>query len=198
MNAFHLALPLLVAATQLAGQDARLKSRLASEAFRSVQLLVDSARSSGLPTEPLIQKALEGQSKSAPGDRIVGAVRLMLESLRQSRVALGQQSNSEELIAGANAFRAGATPATVSALRRQRGRDVTVPLSVLTDLVARGVTAAAAARAVNAMVDQGVSDRDILLLRTRIEEDIRSGVTPGAALDRRLSGLPAAASPRRP
>jgi hypothetical protein len=182
----------------LAAQDARLEARLAPETAREVRLLLDSARHAALPTEPLVQKALEGQSKNAPPPRIVGAVRLLLGALRDARLALGDDSPEPELIAGANALRAGAPPATLSALRRQRGRELTVPLSVLTDLVARGVGAAAASRAVSTMVGDGLADRDFLLLRTQVEQDIRTGVAPGSALDHRLSGLPAAAPPRQP
>lgn len=188
----------LLVAPALAAQDPRLEARLAPDTRREVLLLVDSARQAALPTEPLVQKALEGQSKNAPPERIVGAVRLLLGALRDARLALGGAATAPELVAGANALRAGAAPATVSALRRERGREVTVPLSVLTDLVARGVPAAAASRAVTSMVHDGLPDRDFLLLRTQVEQDIRTGTAPGNALDRRLSGLPAAAPPRRP
>ena len=189
---------LLFLAPALAAQDTRLDARLAPETRREVLVLVDSARLAALPTEPLVQKALEGQSKNAPPERIIGAVRLLLGALRDARLALGGNATGPELVAGANALRAGAVPATVSALRRQRGSEVTVPLSVLTDLVARGVPAAAASRAVTTMVHDGLPDRDFLLLRTQVEQDIRTGTAPGNALDRRLSGLPAAAPPRRP
>jgi len=189
---------LLLLAPALAAQDPRLDTRLTPETKREVLVLVDSARLAALPTEPLIQKALEGQSKNAPSERIIGAVRLLLGALREARLALGAEATGPELVAGANALRAGAAPATVSALRRERGREVIVPLSVLTDLVARGVPAAAASRAVTTMVQDGLPDRDFLLLRTQVEQDIRTGMVPGSALDRRLSGLPAAAPPRRP
>jgi hypothetical protein len=199
MNSLRLLLlSTLLVVRPLAAQDPRLDARLAPETVREVQVLLDSARIASLPTEPLVQKALEGRSKNAPPPRIIGAVRLLLGALRDARLALGTEATASELIAGANALRAGAPPATVSALRRQRGREVTVPLSVLTDLVARGVSAAAASRAVSTMVGDGAADRDFLLLRTQVEQDIRTGAAPGSALDRRLSGLPAAAPPRRP
>ena len=199
MNPTRLSLILaLLIAGPLAAQDGRLEARLAPETAREVRLLLDSARVASLPTEPLIQKALEGQSKNALPDRIIGAVRLLLGGLRNARQALGETVSGPELVAGANALRAGAPPAALSALRRQRGREVTVPLSVFTDLVARGVTAAAASHAVTAMVGNGHADQDFLLLRTQVEQDIRTGMAPENALDHRLSGLPASAPPRRP
>jgi hypothetical protein len=198
MRALRFLLPLLLIAAPLAAQDPRLSARLTPDAARSVQVLVDSARTSGLPVEPLILKALEGQSKNAPADRILSAVHLLLGALRDSRAALGADATAPELTAGASALRAGASAATVSALRRDRGHEVTVPLGVLTDLVARGIPAADASKAVTAMIRGGVADRDFLRLRAQVEDDIRTGAVPATALDRRLAGLPAAAAPRQP
>lgn len=188
----------LVFALPLAAQEARLTARFSPGDAHAVQVLVDSAKGAGLPTEPLVQKALEGKSKQAGTDRILSAVRALLVALQDSRTALGTSATLDEVTAGANALRAGATSASVGALRRQRGREVTVPLSVLADLVVRGVSPTAASRAVESMVHDGVSDRDFLLLRTQVEQDIRTGATPATALDRRLAGLPAAAPPRVP
>lgn len=189
---------LVGAAVPLAAQDARLTARFPDSDARAVQVFVDSARAAGLPTEPLVLKALEGKSKQASTERILGAVRAVLGGLRDARGALGTAATTEEVTAGANALRAGATSASMSALRRQRGREVTVPLSVLSDLVARGVAPGAASKAVESMVHDGVSDRDFLALRTQVEQDIRTGAIPATALERRLAGLPAAAPPRNP
>ena len=54
----------------LQAQDRRLAERLDPVSANSVQHLVDSARASSLPTEPLVQKALEGSTMGASGDRI--------------------------------------------------------------------------------------------------------------------------------
>jgi hypothetical protein len=198
MSPMRVALSLLLLVRPLAGQDARLGNRLDAATRSAVELLLDSARAGGLPQEPLVQKALEGRSKNAPGERIIAAVRTLLATLRESRLALGQQAAPDELVAGANALRAGATPAAMAGMRRQRGREITIPLSVFTDLVARGIPAATAAQVVHTLVDQGLSDPEFHRLRARIEADIRTGLPPGAALERRLPGLPAAAAPRKP
>lgn len=198
MNSLRVTLGLLVLAAPVAAQDARLKSRLDPATLSGVALLLDSARTGGLPQEPLVQKALEGRSKHASGERILAAVRTLLGTLRESRLALGQHAGADELVAGANALRAGAAPGDVAAMRRQRRREITIPLSVFADLVARGIPAALAAQAVNTMVDQGLTDPEFQKLRARVEEDIRTGLSPGAALERRVAGVPAAAAPRRP
>src|SRR6266566_8930020 len=61
-----------------AGQDPRL-TRLPAEAQAPVGALVDSARAAGLPAEPLVQRALEGATKQAPGDLIVAAVQRLAD-----------------------------------------------------------------------------------------------------------------------
>ena len=51
-------------------QEPRLAARLPEPLALRITRLADSARALGLPSEPLIQKALEGESKGADGFRI--------------------------------------------------------------------------------------------------------------------------------
>src|SRR2546421_195570 len=77
----------LVAAAAAAQQrDSRLE-RLDSTTRPIVAALVDSARAAALPTEPLVQRALEGATKRATGDRIVAAVRRLAPDLDRARDA---------------------------------------------------------------------------------------------------------------
>ncbi|HEY6209941.1 MAG TPA: hypothetical protein VIW28_12825, partial [Gemmatimonadales bacterium] len=87
-------------ASAAAGQDPRL-ARLPPEAQASVGALVDSARAAGLPAEPLVQRALEGATKGAPGDLIVAAVQRLAVDLGRARDALGSSASPAELSAGA-------------------------------------------------------------------------------------------------
>src|SRR5438309_1485172 len=70
-----LALPL--AAQSVRG---RLEGRIPSAAIPAVDSLIQFAAQEGLPTEPLIQKALEGGAKHVAVSRIVAAVQLSLGS----------------------------------------------------------------------------------------------------------------------
>lgn len=147
-------------------QDARLTARLPETTAREVLHLADSAQGLGLPTEPLIQKALEGQSKGADGARIVIAVRALLLNLGRARAALGTGVGNEDVIAGAQALRLGATAAQLHDLQGIRGdRPLTVPLSVLTDLLAAGVPVERAWRSVMDVARQGGEDRQFERLR---------------------------------
>ncbi|MEJ7810624.1 MAG: hypothetical protein WKG32_09480, partial [Gemmatimonadaceae bacterium] len=63
------AMPLLAQAPPPPASDARLDARLDPRTRASVAAVLDSARAAGLPTEPLVDKALEGASKRADGAR---------------------------------------------------------------------------------------------------------------------------------
>ena len=180
----------------LAAQDSRL-ARLEPALAVAVEAQLDSARTAALPTDPLIQKALEGRGKGAPADRILTAVRAVRLSLVQARGVLGPIT-AGELTAGANALRTGATSEDLAGIREARDGSLLVPLEVLSDLIARGVPGARAGAAVVRLVRQGSDDRQLQLLRERIDQDIRGGTAPVVALDRRLAGIPAAGPPIPP
>ena len=168
--------------------DARL-DRLEPSVGATVRHLVDSARAAGLPTEPLVDKALEGASKNAPGTRISGAVRGLLEDLGRARSALGSGATESELVAGAAALRAGLPPEGLGALREARkDAAVTVPLATLADLVARGVPVETAQEAVLRLARRGEPDQDFVELRREVERDISAGVPPAAATSVRANG----------
>src|SRR5437762_13406380 len=74
-------------ALPLAGQSVRgrLEGRIPSAAIPAVDSLIQFASQDGLPTEPLIQKALEGGAKHVAEPRIVAAVVLSLGQLCDAR-----------------------------------------------------------------------------------------------------------------
>jgi hypothetical protein len=170
----------LVSATAVAQQvDPRLE-RLDSLTRPVVAALVDSARTAALPTEPLVQRALEGATKRATADRIVAAVRRLALDLGHARDALGPTASPPELGAAAAALRAGAPPAILTELRRLRRESVTVPLAVLTDLVASGVPVDSAAAAVLSLAAKA-RDTDLVEFRRAVERDIALGAPPASA-----------------
>jgi hypothetical protein len=152
----------------LSAQDSRLQTRLPTDVANQVQRLVDSAAQVGLPTEPLIQKALEGQSKGADGSRIVAAVRTLSGQLGYASTALGPGAPEADIVAGAACLKAGATPAMITELRRLRPeQSVAVPLGVLSDLVALGVEVPKAWDQVHSLAQAHGPDTDFLALRDR-------------------------------
>ena len=163
-----------------AAQDQRL-DRLDPSVRPLVASVIDSARAAGLPTEPLVQRALEGATKGAPGEVIVGAVQRLVADLGEARSALGPGTTPPELAAGAAALRAGAGPAVLAKLRRARSQTITVPLAVLADLVASGVPVDSAAAAVLALAST-TRDADLVEFRRAVERDIALGAPPGMAV----------------
>jgi hypothetical protein len=159
----------IVSGSELAAQDPRLAARLPADLAPRVQALVDSARQARLPTEPLIQKALEGQSKGADGPRILTAVRSLFGQLSQSRAALGENTAEADVVAGAACLKAGASPGMLSELRKLRpDQSLAVPLSVLSDLAATGVDMPNAWGAVRTVAMAKGPDADYLALRERM------------------------------
>jgi hypothetical protein len=200
----------LLIVAQVAAQDPRLE-RLDPETRSLVVAVVDSARAAGLPTEPLVQRALEGTTKGAPGTRIIAAVRRLTVDLGVARTALGARASAPELEAAVAALRAGATPQLLTRLRDVRRPPLTMALSVLADLVASGVPADSASAAVLALAPNA-HDADLAEFRRAVERDISLGVPPGVAaavgalntgprtdaFSGATGGQPPARPPRRP
>ncbi|HUF35169.1 MAG TPA: hypothetical protein VMN37_04420 [Gemmatimonadales bacterium] len=175
---------LVLTPVSLAAQDRRLADRLDPATAAAVQRVVDSAGRAGLPTEPLVQKALEGSTLGAPGDRIEAAVVALHGQLGRAREALGREAGEPELTAAAGALRAGLPPAALKRLQALRsGRPLVVPIAVLTDLVAEGVPPDEATRSVLALAREGRSDDEFVALRREVQTRRRGG-QPGGPLDR--------------
>lgn len=169
----------LLLVIQVAAQDPRLE-RLDPETRSLVVSVVDSVRAVGLPTEPIIQRALEGATKGASGARIVAAVRRLSTDLGTARGALGPRASAPELEAGVAALRAGASPEVLTGLREARRPPLTMALAVLADLVASGVPADSASAVVLALAPTA-RDADLVEFRKAVERDISLGAPPGAS-----------------
>lgn len=181
----------------LGAQESRL-ARLNPALRLQVEQLADSASANGLPSEPLVAKALEGAAKGAPDDKILQAVRSLAARLNQARRSLGSSSSADELAIGAEALRGGISGTSLDQLRRARGKEaLTVPLAVLTDLVARGVPADTAAAVILELAQRKAEDADFDGLRREVAGDIGRGVPPGAAASFRGRGGPPANVPGR-
>jgi hypothetical protein len=167
-----------------------LRDRLDAGSYRAVAALVDSARTAGLPTAPLISKAQEGLLKRAAPTAIVQATQSLLGRLRQAREAMGASTSAPELEAGASALRAGAVPKQLADLRASRGgQNVAVPLVVFADMLSRGVPRDTAARAVQAMASANATDAAFNALRLSIERDISGGMSPAASAGMRYRAV---------
>jgi hypothetical protein len=165
---------LLVAPLQ--DPEPRLRARLDPATARAVEEVLDAARAKALPTEPLVQKALEGQTKAAPSARIVAAVEALLRGLDEARQALGSSAAAEELQAGALWLRSGGSSEQLSRMRRAApNRSLAVPIAVSSELLARGWPALEAGPALERLLEARVSDAAFLSLRAGVDAAVKGG-----------------------
>jgi hypothetical protein len=103
---------------------------------------IERAGRDGLPTEPLVLRALEGQAKGASVEQIVGAMTRLRNALQTSRTTLGATASADELTIAAAALQAGVPQSRLAELHKLRGAmTVTAPLEAYLDLIARGAHA---------------------------------------------------------
>jgi len=148
----------------------------------ALRVLFDDAAAKGLPTGPLINRALEGAARRVGGPRILSVVRAHAAALAEAKAALGEGSTVAELDAGATALRAGIDVRSLTVVRgtRQNGTAVTA-LVVLTDVVKRGVPLTTAREAVATIARSPRPDDALLGLQATVAKNAQRG--PGMALD---------------
>ena len=200
-----LALLLAGAPATVGAQSEKLVGRFPAAAEATLRSIIDSARAEGLPTEPLVQRALEGGSRGVEVGRVVAAVRALRGRLSVARQALGGSAAEAELVAAASTLYLGIAPDTLAMLRRhQSARNLALPLVVLADMIQQGVPKDTAAGILLSLTGAGVGDDGYRALRQAVLLDIRSGVPPATAAAMRARGAllesprPAAPSSVRP
>lgn len=119
-------------------QDGRITGRFAAPVATRVNALIDSAQRAGLPTEPIVLRALEGHAKGIAPDRIVVALGRLRGALQAARAALGPTSSTVELTTAAAALQAGVAEHRLIQLHQIRGtQSVTAPsVRISTSLLA--------------------------------------------------------------
>jgi len=89
-----LALAVAVAPAAVGAQtgngSTRLAGRVPAAALPAIDSILAAAVAESLPTEPLVQKALEGSAKNIPADRLVNGVRRGFLQLRQARLIVSR------------------------------------------------------------------------------------------------------------
>ena len=170
--------------------DARLLERFPLELAERIWRVIGPLQDTGLPYEPLIQRALQGESRGASPDRIVAAVTALAERMGAASRAMGPRVSSAALVAGADALAAGADTTVLRALTRSdREGSVATPLVVLADLLRRGIVADSAAWAVERLVAARLNDTQINAFRLQVEREIRTGASPTTSATAEARGM---------
>ena len=184
--------------TQGSGRDTRLQDRLSPRLRDAVSAIVDSARQAGLPTEPLIDKALEGVGKRASEGTIIGAVQRMAQDLGKARRALGPGFSNEEVTAAVIAIKAGVDVKQLEKLRAARsGQRIATAINVIGHLAILHVNPDTAANVIVSLVLASATDEQLLALQEDIRRDLDAGTPAASAMTVRgqeLTALIAASS----
>ena len=171
-------------------QDPRLSNRLDAPTRKALSAIVDSARAQGIPVEPLMEKVYQGLAMGADGSRIVVAVRSLTFEMGNAHRVLGAVATTDELKAAASAVHAGVPAVELGKMKKQSGlrRSLTLPFTVLADIVSRGVPVSAATNAIKSLVGAGAKDKDISDFQRNVSVDIEKGAQPAAAAETRAKG----------
>ncbi len=180
----------LAVAPVASAQDSRIPFKLDPASTAAINAVLDSAVAMGIPTAPLREKVYEGMGKGADGPRIVAAVRTLAADMARAHRALGTVATTDEIKAGASAMHAGVSAVELGQMKKQGGlrRSLTLPFTVLADIVSRGVPVRTAANAIRSLVGAGAKDQDINDFQKKVKDDIDSGAPPAAAVETRAKG----------
>jgi hypothetical protein len=204
----RLPLLLLCLASSLVGQSvrARLEGRVPAASIPVVDSLIGVAAAEGLPTEPLIQKAIEGGAKHVSGERIVKAVALNVEQLRQAKALLVRAGDAPpvtalEVTAVASALKRGlAVPLVERIVAALPDEQRSSAFHALADLAAHQFNPDSAADLILTAMGAGLHGPRLLDVSGAAIQELQRGLTHADALARvraRLPNVPAAPTPAR-
>jgi len=202
----RLCFALALLAGPLAAQSvrSRLEGRVPAAAIPVVDSLVRQAAEEDLPTEPLVQKALEGGAKRVSAERIVAAVQLGLTQVRDARILLVRAGDAPpvtaaEVTAVSGALKRGVPAAVVERLvaafsNEPRGS----ALHAEADLVAHRFDPDSSVGLILEAARQGLRGERLLDVSAAALHELQRGYARAEALSlvrRRLPNVPPAPKP---
>ena len=180
----------------LGAQQADLASRVDEATMAAVQPVLDAATRDSLPRHALESKVLEGAAKGVAAERIGQVVAQLARDLREARNQLraalpGQGLTDGEIVAVATAARQGVGVEVSRALWQARddGASLEVPVTVLGELVRRGVPVEEAAFLMTHVVRASVPIPVTAQIPGKFDSAAGGGAPPGAALGEALRAL---------
>ncbi len=189
------ALVLLSASAAAAQQErveemARIRAGLPPEAAEQIQQVMNRARNEGLPTDPLLDKAVEGLAKGVSAPMIVGAVDRLAAQLGEARSLLQAGPDARtgvrgptEVAAVADALRRGVPQQAIRhmAERSRRGEPLALAVHTLGDLIDEGVPVDEAVAVLDAWRGRGARADELRDIPAAVERMIRQGSLPAQA-----------------
>ena len=184
---------LMVCSARLAvGQEMLIPSD--QDASAQVARIVASARSQGLPTNPIVGKVNYGvRVTRAPAGKIVESAKLIATRLEIAREALQPNPTVPEIEGGAAALGENATTESLKAVRSAGGsRSVATALGVLTQLLANKMPIDSATKIVTDLLRRGATPEQLVAFQGNVSADVARGYDVMEAADLRARGLVAA------
>ena len=179
----------------LQSPHARLEGRVPTAALPGLDSLIAQAALESLPTEPLVQKALEGGAKGIPVPRLVNGVRHGLVQLRDARAIVSRATPARASLDGdvaavAAALARGLDPGLIA--RLLPGEPPGPVLHAAADLVAHGFPSDSAAALLQSAQQQGLHGTRLLDVAVAASHELQreGGRTPIEALTRVRAMLP--------
>lgn len=192
MRAFMFGLAVACTTSQIASAQEPIDF-LGSDRETAAELsrIVETARTRGLPTEPIVAKAKYAVLVHTPPARIVAAAQAVSKRLEVARDALGPSASKNDLAASENALSTpGVTGEMIQLVRQaQTNRAAAVPIGVMAQLVASGVKPAQAAEIVTRLVRGNATDKQLAELGNAVNQDVAAGAGAMQALEIRLQTL---------
>lgn len=186
MRALALAILLAALPGALSGQDARLerlRQAFPAAAASEIEAVLARAERAGVPTDPLIAKALEGAAKGVPGERVVAVLSSYADGLQRSQALLGPGHGEASIVAGADALRRGVPAQALKELAGSHGGDLAVPLVVLGELMDAGVPVQHAYQVVESALARRQGPDEMLAIPGAVRRLMREGNSPDDAAE---------------
>jgi hypothetical protein len=178
-------LPLTAAQAQAQTGLQRAMAALPPEAAKTLEETVAAARSRGLPTEPLVDKALEGAAKKVQPAMILNAIRQKLELLTRADAALRPYGPpaAADVTATADVLQRGISDDVVKRVRAGFSKEepIGIALHTLADLIDRGVPVDVALDVLSSWRARGARASELRELPAEVERLVRGGASPSAA-----------------
>jgi hypothetical protein len=180
----------------LGAQQVDLAARVDEATMTAVAPVLEVASRDSLPLHTLESKVLEGAAKGVAPDRIGEVVAQLAQDLMDARSQLrealpGQALTDGEIVAVATAARQGVGVEVSRALwqAREDGASLEVPVTVLGELVRRGVPVDEAAFLMTHVVRTSVPLPVAAQIPGKFDSAAGGGAPPGAALGEALRAL---------
>lgn len=176
--------------------DAGLDERVDARTLDLVRPALEAAARDSLPVGPLRAKVLEGSAKNRPPELIARVTHQLVDELRATRTALrdelpGEAISGEELVAASLARQQGVPMDAVVQLwsSRPAGTSLQIPVTVLAELVRRGVPVDGASALMRHVLSTGVPLERAAQIPGRFDGARGPDVAPPQALERALRDL---------